>query len=153
MGHFYNCEIHGLRTPKEAFFIEIQNFGVWADKLGRLIMGHLGYFLPNYQHYFWYSESLVHVFHYSTIILQKTKPLYILDWDLNLGCTELAIYPQSVVQYYIEKPCYMSSLLYLMNIHFILTHCPIWQALISDYSNCTLLVLTKNFILQIMRPF
>ena len=26
---------HGLWTPNEAFFIEIQNFWVWADKLGR----------------------------------------------------------------------------------------------------------------------
>ena len=29
---------HGLRTPNEAFFIEIQNFWVWADKLGPLSM-------------------------------------------------------------------------------------------------------------------
>ena len=39
-------------------------------------MGHLGYFRPNYQHPFWYSESLVHVFQKSTIISTKTKPLY-----------------------------------------------------------------------------
>ena len=55
---------HGLRTPNEAFFIKIQNFWAWADKLG-----HLGCFRPNYQHPFWYSESLVHgFFHYATII-------------------------------------------------------------------------------------
>jgi hypothetical protein len=35
------------------FFIEFQN-------LGRQILGHLGYFRPNYQHLFWYSESLVY---------------------------------------------------------------------------------------------
>ena len=28
----------------------------------------MGYFRPNYQHLFWYSESLAHVFHYSTIV-------------------------------------------------------------------------------------
>ena len=27
--------LHGLRTPNEAFFIEIQNFWAWTDKLGR----------------------------------------------------------------------------------------------------------------------
>ena len=27
--------LHGLRTPNEAFFIEIPNFWAWADKLGR----------------------------------------------------------------------------------------------------------------------
>ena len=43
-------------------------------------------------------ESLVHVFHQSTIIsTKKTKPLYpksqifIWDWDLNLGRKELGI--------------------------------------------------------------
>ena len=36
----------------------------------------MGYFQPNYQHPLLYSESLVHVFHYSNIFLQKTKPLY-----------------------------------------------------------------------------
>ena len=35
--HAYQCHEldHGLRTPNEAFFIEIQNFWAWADKLGR----------------------------------------------------------------------------------------------------------------------
>ena len=57
--------------PMKPFFIKIRNFWAWADKLGRYILGHLGYFGPNYQHPFWYSESLVHVFHYSTIISTK----------------------------------------------------------------------------------
>ena len=35
------------------------------------------YFRPNYQHPFWYSEFLVHVFHYSTIISTKKLSLYI----------------------------------------------------------------------------
>jgi hypothetical protein len=56
------------------FFIEIQNFWALADKLGRLILEHLGYFWPNYQYPFWYGESLVHVLYYSTIISTKKLP-------------------------------------------------------------------------------
>ena len=56
------------------FFIEIQNFWAWADKLvGQINFGHLWYFRPNYQHPFWYSKSLVHVYHYSTIISKKNE--------------------------------------------------------------------------------
>jgi hypothetical protein len=51
--------------PMKPFFIEIQ-----SEKLAREILGHLGYFPPNYQHQFWCSES-VYVFHYSTIISTK----------------------------------------------------------------------------------
>ena len=36
-----------------------------------ILFGHLGYFRPNYQHPFWCNESLVYVFHYSTIISTK----------------------------------------------------------------------------------
>ena len=57
--------------PMKPFFIEIPNFWAWTDKLGRSILGNLGYFWPNYQHTFWYCESLAHVFHYSTIISTK----------------------------------------------------------------------------------
>ena len=61
--------------PMQPFFIEIQNFWAWADKLGRL--GRLGYFQPNYQHPFCYSEFLVHVFNCSIIISKKKpEPLY-----------------------------------------------------------------------------
>ena len=49
--------------PERVFFSKIPNFWAWADKFGRNILGHLGYFLPIYQHLFWYCESLVHVFH------------------------------------------------------------------------------------------
>ena len=56
--------------PMKPFFIEI--FLAWADKLGRQILGHLGFL----RHPFWYSGSLVHIFHYSTIVSTKTKPLY-----------------------------------------------------------------------------
>ena len=44
--------------PMKPFFIEIPNFLAWADNLGRLILGHLGYFWPIYQHPIWYCESL-----------------------------------------------------------------------------------------------
>ena len=45
---------------------------------------YLGYCRPNYQHPIWYSESLVYVFQYSTIILKKTlcpHPKYLLNLD------------------------------------------------------------------------
>ena len=29
------CMLNGIRTPNEAFFIEIQNFRAWADELGK----------------------------------------------------------------------------------------------------------------------
>ena len=36
-----------------------------------------GVFQPNYQHPFWYCESLVHIFYnIQPLFLQKTKPLY-----------------------------------------------------------------------------
>ena len=38
--------------PDRAFFLKIRNFWAWADKLGRNFMRHLGYFWPNYKHYF-----------------------------------------------------------------------------------------------------
>ena len=38
---------------------------------GRQILGPLGYFRSNYQYPFWYSESPVPGFHYSTIISTK----------------------------------------------------------------------------------
>jgi hypothetical protein len=69
--------VHRLQTPNEAFFhcnpellgLERQN--------GQINSGAFGYFRPHYQHPFWYSESLVHVFHYSTIISTKKLSLYI----------------------------------------------------------------------------
>ena len=51
-------------------------------------LGHLEYFRQNYQHPFWYSESII-----QPLFLQKTKPLYphpqIFIWDL--GRKELEI--------------------------------------------------------------
>ena len=91
MGHFYNSEIHGLRTPSEAFFIEIQNFQTnWADKFGAF-----GVFSAEYQQYFWYSESLSMF----SIILQNTKPLYPHpNIYLGLGF-EFGLYRISVLAY------------------------------------------------------
>ena len=43
---------HGLRTPRQSFFSKIRNFWAWAEKLGWNLMRHLGYFWPNYKHYF-----------------------------------------------------------------------------------------------------
>ena len=55
--------------PERAFS---KNLELLAD-----ILGHLGYFWPDYQHPFCYCKFLVHVYHYSTIIsTKKTKPLY-----------------------------------------------------------------------------
>ena len=39
-------------TSRENFFSKIRKFWAWADKLGWNFMRHLGYFWPNYQHYF-----------------------------------------------------------------------------------------------------
>ena len=96
---FSLVSIHGLRTPNEAFFhwnpeflglgrqigqINSGAFGVFSDKLSASILVQC-------------SESLVHVFHYSTIISTKNKvfistsKIFIWDWDLNLGCKELGI--------------------------------------------------------------
>ena len=41
-----------LRTPRKSFFSKIPNFWAWADILGWNVLRHLGYFRPNYQHYF-----------------------------------------------------------------------------------------------------
>ena len=57
--------------PIKPFFIKVPNFWAWADNLGRQVLGHLRYFRLIYQRPFWYCESLVHVFHQSTIISTK----------------------------------------------------------------------------------
>ena len=58
-------------TQIEVFFSKILYFWVWADKLGRKCLVHLGYFQPIYQHPFWYMFSIN-----QPLFLQKTKPLY-----------------------------------------------------------------------------
>ena len=63
------------------FFIEIPNFWAWADKF----LGIWGYFRLNYRHPFLYSESLVHIFYYSTIISKKKLSLYIHIPNIYLG--------------------------------------------------------------------
>jgi hypothetical protein len=59
---------------------------------GLVLLRHLGYFWPIYQLPFWYSWSLVHVFHQSNIISTKTKSLYPNPkQNLNLGRNEIEI--------------------------------------------------------------
>ena len=54
------------------FSLKPQTFGLGQTNRADKFWG----FRLNYQHPFWYCESLVHVFHYSTIVSTKTKPLY-----------------------------------------------------------------------------
>ena len=87
--------VHGLRTPRESFFLKIPNFWAWTDKLGRKILWQLGYFRPNNQHPFWYSdsESLVHVFHLiQPLFLQKMSvylhPKYLFGIEILIWATK-----------------------------------------------------------------
>ena len=52
-------------------------------QIGKINSGAFGVFRPNHQHPFWYSESLVHVFH--TLFLKKTLNLYIYIPNICLG--------------------------------------------------------------------
>ena len=84
--------IHDYGRPMKPFFIEVPNLWAWADKF-------LGYFRPNYQHPFWYNESIVLVFifnHYLNKSLYITSQTFFGDWDLNLGRKELGIHPSCV---------------------------------------------------------
>ena len=45
-------------TQRGFFFSKILNFWAWADKLGWNFLRHLGYFRPNYQHYFGTASPL-----------------------------------------------------------------------------------------------
>ena len=83
------------------FSLKSRTFGLWqtnwADK----------FCWPNYQRPFWYNESHVQVFHYSTIISTRryaTFQTFIWDWDLNLGHKESGIYHSCV-----RSPCLMVS--------------------------------------------
>ena len=102
------------------FFIEIQYFWAWADNLGRWIVGHLGYFRPNYrsQHPFWYSESLVHYFY------KKTEPLYphpkygigIWIWAANNWGFSLRVSVVRVISYLtLVKPNFLDKVFFYMN--------------------------------------
>ena len=72
---FLSTSITDFGRPMKPFSLKSRIFGLgqtnWANKL----WGIWGIF--GNQHPFWYSEFLVHVFHYSIIISTKnTKPLY-----------------------------------------------------------------------------
>ena len=94
--------LHGLRTPRESFFSKIRNFWAWADKLGWNFMRHLGYFWPNYKHYFgtvsplsmvlsmwWFFPQKTLVFRPKTYKAQK-NPKY------DIGCKEFRKQPSHV---------------------------------------------------------
>ena len=88
-------EKDGLRTPNEAFYIEIPmglgkqtgqiNSGAFSDIFGHTISTHFGTVSPLSMY------SII-----QPLFLQKTKPLstsqiFVWDLDLNLGCKELGI--------------------------------------------------------------
>ena len=82
--------------PIKPFFIEtFKNLG-FGKQIGQINFRAFW----EYQHPFWYSESLVHVFHYSTIIFTKNKAFIstseIFIWNLNMGRKELGIKPSCV---------------------------------------------------------
>ena len=62
--------------PERAFFQKSRTFGLGQTSWAEMFLRHLGYFWSDYQYPFWYCDILVKVFHYSTIISTKTKPLY-----------------------------------------------------------------------------
>jgi hypothetical protein len=55
-------------NPMKPFFIENQNFWAWAEKFLGIAFG---VFSAKLSAPYWYCESLVHFFHYSTIISTK----------------------------------------------------------------------------------
>ena len=66
-----NMQEHGLRTPNEAFFHSNPELWAWADKFWGIIGVFLAKLHMIYHQPFWYSEFLIHVFHYSAIIFTK----------------------------------------------------------------------------------
>ena len=82
LAHFLRANvfwIHGLQTPKEAFFHWKPE--LMGRQIGQINSGTFGVFLAEL---FWYSESLIHFFHYSTIISPK-KQVYIHIPNIYLG--------------------------------------------------------------------
>ena len=73
---------HGLRTPNEAFFIEIQNFWAWADKF----WGIWGIFGRTLSTHFATVSPLSMFSNIQPLFLQKTKPyIHIPNIYLGLG--------------------------------------------------------------------
>ena len=67
---------HGLWTHNEAFFHGNPKRLGLGGQFGQINFGAIGVFSADLSAPIWYSESLVHVFHYSTIISKKkTKHL------------------------------------------------------------------------------
>ena len=65
---------HRLGTPNEAFFHRNPELLGFGRHIGQINSRALGYFRPNYQHPFWYSESTFSII--QPLLLHKTKPLY-----------------------------------------------------------------------------
>ena len=65
---FYGFIPQTTDTQKELFFKNLELSG-WN------FLRHLGYFRPDYQHPFWYCESMFSII--QPLFLQKTKPLYL----------------------------------------------------------------------------
>ena len=84
---------HGLRTPNEAFFsLKSRTFGLgqtnWADKFWGIWVFAAELSAPILVH----KGSPLSMFSIiQPLFLHKTKPLFIWDWDLNLGGKELGI--------------------------------------------------------------
>ena len=62
---------HGLWTPNEAFFHSNPKDLGSGRQIGQIHLGAFGAYLTKLSAPILYSESLVHVFHYSTIISKK----------------------------------------------------------------------------------
>ena len=71
IGQVIDCITDYGRPIKPFFHWNPELLGL-GRQIRQINSGAFGiYFWPNSQHSFWYSESLVHVFHYSTIISTK----------------------------------------------------------------------------------
>ena len=77
---------HGLRTARERFFSKNSKLLSLGRKIWPKFFGAFWvFFRLNYQNPLWYSESLVHVFHYSTIIFIKKTNIHLgLGYEFGL---------------------------------------------------------------------
>ena len=101
----------------KSFFIEIETFGLRQTNLA----DELGYFWPNYQHSFWYSESLVHFFPSFNHYFYKKLSLYIhipniylgLEFEFDLGLQRIRDLafgcPQSVARDIVIRSVLLSN--------------------------------------------
>ena len=81
---FYMLHCTDYRRTMKPFLIKIPNFWAWADDFCSIL-----------QHPVWYIISTK-----SKASMSKSQ-IFILDWDLNLGCKELGMQPSCV-----RSPCH-----------------------------------------------